>query len=112
MAYAAASLRLRLAPITWPGMGSKLLQLSKNGAAVLVYFVEWGNNTQRLHALVEIRWDWRTLVVRLSGEPPRDPNQSSALLIIDYSRLTSGKAKETHPMHVYPSLDTPALNCQ
>ena len=37
-------------------------------------------------------------VVRLSGEPPHDPNQSSALLVIDYKRLTPGEAKETHPI--------------
>ena len=49
------------------------------------------------HALVEIRQDWRTPVVRLSGEPPCDPNQSSALPVIDYNRLTPGEAKETHP---------------
>ena len=50
------------------------------------------------HALVEIRRDRRMLVVRLSGEPPCDPNQSSAPLVIDYNRLTVGEAKETHPM--------------
>ena len=36
-------------------------------------------------------------VMRLSGEPPRDANQSSALPAIDYNQLTSSKAKETHP---------------
>ena len=50
------------------------------------------------HALVEIRRDRHTLVVCLSCETPRDPNQSSALLVIDYNRLTAGEAKETHPM--------------
>ena len=40
-------------------------------------------------------------VVHLSGEPPCDPNQSSALPIIDYNGLTPGKTKETHPMHIY-----------
>ena len=44
----------------------------------------------RFHALVKIRRDRRTPVVRLSGEPPRDPNQSSAPPVIDYNRLTPG----------------------
>ena len=33
-------LRLRLTPITWPGMGSKPLQSSKNGAKVLTLWYE------------------------------------------------------------------------
>ena len=52
---------------------------------------------RRFHALVEIRRDRRTPVVRLSGQPPRDLNQSSAPPVIDYDRLTPGEAKETHP---------------
>ena len=36
------------------------------------------NRPRRFHALVEILRDRRTPVVRLSGKPPRDPNQSSA----------------------------------
>ena len=35
-------------------------------------------------------------VVHLSGEPPHDANQSSTSLVIDYKRLTPGKAKEMH----------------
>ena len=47
----------------------------------------------RFHALVEIRQ------YRLTpGEPPRDPNQSSASPVIDYKRLTPGEAKEMHPL--------------
>ena len=37
-----------------------------------------------------------TPVVRLSLEPPCDPNQSSAPPVIDFNRLTPGEAKETH----------------
>ena len=43
-------------------------------------------------------------VVRLSGEPPCDPNQSDASPVIDYNRLTPGEAKETHPMIKYQNL--------
>ena len=53
---------------------------------------------RRFHALVEIRRDRRRPVAHLSGEPPRDPNQLSAPLVIDYNRLTPCEAKETHPM--------------
>ena len=56
---------------------------------------------RRFHALVEIRQDRRTPVVRLGGEPPRDPNQSSAAPVIDSNRLTPGEAKETHPVSLF-----------
>ena len=51
------------------------------------------NRPCRYHAFVKIRRDRRTPVVRLSGEPPRDPNQSSAPPVMDYNRLTPGEAK-------------------
>ena len=38
------------------------------------------NRSRRFHALVEIRQDRRTPVVRLPGELSHDPNQSSASL--------------------------------
>ena len=56
------------------------------------------NRPRRFHALVEIRRDRRTPVVRLWVEPPRDPNQSDASPVIDYKQLSPGEAKETHPM--------------
>ena len=37
--------------------------------------------------------------MRLTGEPRRDPNQSSAQPVIDYNRLTPGEAKETQPFN-------------
>ena len=40
---------------------------------------------RRFQAFVEIRRDWRTPVVRLSGESLRDPNQSTAPPLIDYN---------------------------
>ena len=51
-----------------------------------------------LPALVEIRRDRCMPVVCLLGEPPCNPNQSSALPVIDYKRLTPSEAKETHPL--------------
>ena len=38
--------------------------------------------------------DRPTPVVRLSGEPPRDPNQSSASLVVDYKRHTPAEPKK------------------
>ena len=55
------------------------------------------NRPQRFHALVEIRRDKLTPVVCLSGEPPCDPNQSSAPSVIEYNRLTPGEAKRNAP---------------
>ena len=55
------------------------------------------NRPRRFHALVEFRQGRRTPVVHLLGEPPRDPNQSSAPPVMDYKCFTSGKAKETRP---------------
>ena len=37
-------------------------------------------------------------VGHLSGEPPRDPNQSSAVAVMDYNRLMPVEAKETDPL--------------
>ena len=54
------------------------------------------NRPHHFHALVEIQRDWRTPIARLLGEPPRDPNQSSAPPVIDHNRLTPGEAKEIH----------------
>ena len=62
-------------------MGSKPLQSSKNGATVLT-----------LCPAASTPWYRRTPVVRLSGEPPSDSNQSSGL---------QPAAKETHPMCAY-----------
>ena len=46
-------------------------------------------------------------VMRLSGEPPCDPNQMSASPVIDYKWLTPCEAKETHPIiHSNYSLDS------
>ena len=59
----------------------------------VVRTVKKRNRPRRFHALVEIRRDRLTPVVRLSGEPPRDQNQSSDPSVIDYNRLTPGKAK-------------------
>ena len=53
------------------------------------------NSPRRFHPLVEIPQDWRTSVVGLSSEPPRDPNQSSARPVKGYNWLTLGEAKET-----------------
>ena len=70
----------------------------------MVRTVKRRNGPCRFHALVEMRRDRRTPVVRLSGEPPRDPNQSSAPPVIDYNRLTPGETKETHHMRLsYPT---------
>ena len=62
----------------------------------MVQTVKRRNRPPRFHALVEIRRDRHMPVVHLSGERSRDPNQSSALLVIDYNRFTPGEAKETH----------------
>ena len=100
-------LRLRLTPITWPGMGSKPLQSSKNGALVLTFwYVKRRNRPRRFHDLVESRRDRRTPIVRLSGEPPRDPNVSSAPPVMYSNRLTPGEVKETHPNQRRPLAKT------
>ena len=52
--------------------------------------------TRRFHALVEIGRDRRMPVVCQSDEPQCDPNQLSALPVIDFNRLTPCEAKETH----------------
>ena len=99
--YAATSPALPAYANHMTGEGSKPLQASKNGTTVLTLWlgtVKGRNRPHRFHALVEIRRDRRTPVVRLSGEPPRDPTQSSAPPVTDYNRLTPGEAKETNPL--------------
>ena len=99
--YAATSPALLANADHMTGEGSKPLQASKNGTSVLTLWlgtVKGRNRPHRFHDLVEIRRDCRTPVVRLSGEPPRDPTQSSAPPVTDYNRLTPGEAKETKPL--------------
>ena len=81
-------------------MGSKPLQSSKNVATVLALSYELlrGKTGLRFHTLVEMRQDQRKPVLRLSGEPPHDPNQLSAPPVKDYNQLTPDEAKETHPI--------------
>ena len=59
---------------------------------------------RRFHALVEIRRDWRTSVVRLSGEPPRDLNQLSAPQVMDYNHLTLVEPKKRTQSLSYPGV--------
>ena len=73
--------RLWLTPITWPEMGSK--PQKGHQFFFVVQTVRRRNRPCRFHALVEIRWDRYTPIMRLSGEPPRDRNQSSAQPVID-----------------------------
>ena len=75
-------------------------QKRRNSTYFVVRTIKRRNRPRRFKALVDIRRDQRTPVVRLLGEPPRDPNQSSAPPVIDYNRFTPGKAKETHSMTV------------
>ena len=59
-------------------------QKRRNSTYFVVRTVKRRNRPRRFHALVEIRRDRRTPVVRLSAETPRDPNQSSAPPVMDY----------------------------
>ena len=69
----------------------------RNDTYFVVRTIKRRNRPRRFHsAFIKIRRDRRTPVVRLSGEPPRDQNQSSAPPVIYYNRLTHGEAKETH----------------
>ena len=63
----------------------------------MVWAVKRRNRPRHFHTLVKILRDQRTPVVRLLGEPPCDPNQSSAPSVIDYNRLMPGEAKN-HPL--------------
>ena len=60
--------------------------------------VQFGAFYLSFYLLAFITLRFLRLVVRQSGEPPRDPNQLDASLVIDYKRLTPGEAKETHPI--------------
>ena len=62
----------------------------------MVRTIKRRNRPRRFHTLVEIREDWRTPVVHLSVEPPRDPINQVPAGYTDYNGLTSGEAKETH----------------
>ena len=66
----------------------------------LTAHIVYGQHHCAIYRSTTIRRDWRTLVVHLSGELPRDPNQSSAPPDIDYKRLTPDEAKEMHSMHL------------
>ena len=95
-AYAAASPVPPAYADHMTGMGSKPLHSSST--YFVVRTIRCRNRPRRFHAFVEIRRDRRKPVVRLSGEPPRDPNQSGVPPVIKYNRLTPGEAKETHPL--------------
>ena len=61
----------------------------------VVRTVKRQNRPRRFYSFAEIRRDQCTPVVRLSGEPPRSPNQSSAPPVMDYNRLMPHEAKES-----------------
>ena len=76
-------------------MGSQLLKSSKNGDTVLTLWYEPLRGETGLTASTP--WLKFGEIGVCRGEPPCDPNQSSAPSVIDYNRLTPGEAKKrTH----------------
>ena len=78
-------------------LAAPIKQKWRNSTYFVVQIVKRRKMSRRLYPLVEIRRDLHTPVVSLSGEPPRDPNQLDAMIVIDYNRLTPGSPKKcTH----------------